>query len=67
MEISFQLEENNMAGKVKCRTLGPGRNTASIYHEYQRLNSMIYAVEFPDGQIKECSANMIAKKYADAD
>ena len=50
-----------MAGKVKGRTLGPDGRTDDIYHEDPRLNSMIYDVEFPDGQIKEYSANMIAE------
>ena len=50
-----------MAGKVKGRTLVPDGSTSGIYHEDPRLNSMIYDVEFPDVQIKEYSANMIAK------
>ena len=50
-----------MAGKVQGRMLGPDGRNAGIYHEDPRLNSMIYDVEFPDGQIKEYSANMIAK------
>ena len=50
-----------MDGKVKGGTLGPDGRTSGIYHEYPRINSMIYGVEFPDGQIKESSANMIAK------
>ena len=41
-----------MAGKVEGRRLGPDGKTAGIYHEYPRLNSMIYDVEFPNGQIK---------------
>ena len=32
-EIAFQLEENNVAGKVKGRTLVPDGKTAGIYHE----------------------------------
>ena len=50
-----------MAGKVKGRTLGPDGRTAGIFHEYLRINSMIYDVGFPDGQIKEYSENMIAE------
>ena len=41
-----------MPGKVKGRTLGPDGKTAGIYYEDPRPNSMIYDVEFPDGQIK---------------
>ena len=61
VETAFQIEENNVAGKVKERTLGPDGRTAGIYHEDPRLNSMIYDVEFPDVQIKEYSENMIAE------
>ena len=43
------------------RKLVPDGRTAGIFHEDQRLNSMIYDVEFPDGHIKEYYANMIAK------
>ena len=60
VEIAFQIEYNNVAGKDKGRTLGPDGRTDGIYHGDPRLNSMIYDVEFPDGQIKEYSANMIA-------
>ena len=59
-EIAFQIEENNVAGKVKGRVSVPDGRTTGIYHENPRLNSMIYDVEFPDCQIKEYSANMIA-------
>jgi len=31
------------------------------YDDNRFLNSMIYEVEFPDGQIKEYAANIIAK------
>ena len=41
-----------MASKVKGRTLGPDWRTAGIYHEYPRINSMIYDVGFPKGQIQ---------------
>ena len=51
-----------MADKVKWRIFGPDGRTAGIYHEDLRLKSMIYDAEFPDGQIKEYSANMIAEK-----
>ena len=50
-----------MAVKVKGGKLIPDGRTAGVYHEDPRLNSMIYDVEFPDGQIKEYSANMIAE------
>ena len=60
-EIVFRFDENNVAGKVNGRTLVTDFRTDGIYHEDPRLNSMIYDVEFPNGQIKEYSANMIAK------
>ena len=54
-EIAFHLEETNVDGKVKGGTWLPDGGTDGIYHEDPRLNSMIYDVEFPDGQIKEYS------------
>ena len=47
--------------RLRGGALGPYGRNYGIYHEDPRLNSIIYDVEFPDGQIKEYSANMIAK------
>ena len=43
------------------RAIGPDGTTAGKYDEDPMLNSMIYEVEFPDGMVKEHSANVIAQ------
>jgi hypothetical protein len=48
-------------GKVTRHTIGPYGTIAGIYDENPYLNSMIYKVEFPNGQLKEYKANMIAE------
>ena len=40
-EIAFQLEENNVSGKVKGMKLGPDGRTDVIYHKDPILNSMM--------------------------
>jgi hypothetical protein len=47
-------------GKVTKRALGPNGTVAGTHDENPCLNSMIYEVEFPDGQLKEYAANVIA-------
>jgi hypothetical protein len=59
-EVSLQLGENMTVGKVTKRALGPNGNVAGTYDE-NLCNTMIYEVEFPDGQLKEYAANVIAE------
>eukprot|EP00957_Ditylum_brightwellii_P052013 3945376-Ditylum_brightwellii.AAC.1 len=51
----------NMIINVKRRALGLDGRTADSYHDKPMLNSTIYKVEFPDVEVKEYAANMIAK------
>ncbi len=60
-EVSLQLGESMTVGKVTKRALGPDGNVAGTYDENPCLNTMIYEVEFPDGQLKEYAANVIAE------
>jgi hypothetical protein len=60
-EVSLQLGEEMSVGRVNKRAIGPDGTVAGTYDENPYLNSMIYEVEFPDGQIKEYAANMIAE------
>ena len=41
--------------------MGPNVKTKGEYDDNPRLNSVLYDVEFPDGQVKEYSANLIAE------
>ena len=48
-------------GVVTKRAIGPDGKTGGKYDDNPFLNSMIYEVEFPDGQVKEYAANVIAE------
>ena len=46
---------------VKGRTVGPDGKVHGTYDENPYVNTVLYDVEFPDGQVKEYSANLIAE------
>jgi hypothetical protein len=46
---------------VTQRALGPDGRTAGPYDDNPMLNSIIYEVEFPDGQVKEYAVNVITE------
>ena len=48
-------------GKVARRSLDPNGNTYGTYNDNPFLNTITYDVEFPDGQIRENSANIITE------
>ena len=50
-----------VTGKVTQITIGPGGQVTGTYDNNQYLNSIIYYVEFPDGQVKEYAANIITE------
>jgi hypothetical protein len=60
-EVSLQLGDDMALGKVTQRAVGPDGNVAGTYDDNPMLNTMIYEVEFPDGQMKEYAANIIAE------
>jgi hypothetical protein len=60
-EIALQLGENMSTGKVTQRALGPDGRTVGTYDDNPMLNSIVYEVEFPDGQVKEYASNDIAE------
>ena len=60
-EVALQLGESISTGKVTKRALGPDGRTAGTYDDNPMLNSIVYEVEFPDGQVKEYAANIIAE------
>jgi hypothetical protein len=60
-KVSLQMGEDMTIGRVTKRAIGPGGIVAGAYDENPYLNSMIYEVEFPDGQVKEYAANVIAE------
>ena len=60
-EVALQLEEEVTTGKVTRRALGPDGQVAGTYDDNPFLNTTIYEVEFPDGQVKDYAANIIAE------
>jgi hypothetical protein len=60
-EVSLHLGEGMTVGKVTKRALGPDGTVTGAYDENPMLNTIMYEVEFPDGQLKEYAANVIAK------
>ena len=55
------MGDDMTTGKVTKRAVGPDGTVTGSYDNNPYLNSMIYEVEFPDGQIKEYAANIIAE------
>ena len=60
-EVQLQLGEEYITGKIRRRALGPDRNIIRKYDNNPYLNSVMYKVEFIDGQVKEYEANIIAE------
>ena len=60
-EGQLQLGEEMVTDKVTQRTIGPNGQVTGTYDNNPYLNSIIYDVEFPNGQVKEYAANMIAE------
>ena len=60
-EVQLQLGEEMVNGKVIKRTIGPDGQVTGTYDNNPFLNSFIYDVGFPYGQVKEYAANIIAE------
>ena len=60
-EIQLQQEQQPTMGKVVRRALGPDGKVSGEYNDNPLQNSIVYEVEFPDGQVKEYAANVIAQ------
>ena len=62
MEVQLQLGKELMTGKVKYRAVGPEGKVVGKYDDNPFLSSMMYEVEFVDGQkVQEYSASVIAQ------
>ena len=60
-EVRMQLDDAAVGGKVKRQALGPDGQTTGKYDNNPYHNSVLYEVEFDDGQVREYSANVIAE------
>ena len=47
--------------KVRRRTVVPDGKTIRTFHDTPIFNSIVYYVEFPDGEVKEYADNLIAE------
>ena len=54
--------------KVIGRTVEPEGHIVGTYHENPIMNNIVYDVKFPDGEVKEYLANIIAENlFSQAD
>lgn len=67
-ELYLPQGEHQKPAKVIRRTTNIEGATIGTYDDNPMINSMVYDVQFPDGQIKEYAANIIAQNmYAQVD
>ena len=60
-QVSLPDGDKDVIGKVIQRSIGPDGKITGVYDDNPMLNSIIYDVELPDGQLKEYAANVIAE------
>ena len=60
-EVMIQNRDEMAMGKVARQSLDADGRMTVTYHDNPFLNTITYDVEFPDGQVKECGANIIAE------
>ena len=60
-EVMIQNRDEMVMGKVTRRSLDADGRTTGTYHNNPFLNTITYDVEFPNGQVKEYGANIIAE------
>ena len=61
LEVQMQQGTYLRVSKVARRALVPNGKTTGTYHEKPWMNTLIYDVEFPDGEVKEYDANTTAE------
>ncbi len=57
----MQQGKETVRATVKQRAVGPDGKVHGTYNDDPYINTMTYDVEFPDGQVKEYTANVIAE------
>ena len=60
-EVVLPHQNAMRAATVLRRSVTPDGRSVGTYHENPILNSLVYDVEFPDGEVKEYAANTIAE------
>ena len=67
-ELLLQHGDNMVNAKIIGRSIGSDGHAYGTYDENPVMNTMVYDIEFPDGEVKEYSANVIAENmYAQVD
>ena len=59
-EVLLQNGDEVQNAKVIQHSIGPDGTIVGTYNDNPQMNSIVYDVEFPDGQVKEYSSNLIA-------
>ena len=59
-EVLLPHEEMHHVAKVICRTIDSNANIIGTFDENPVLNSLVYDVEFPYGDVKHYASNFIA-------
>ena len=52
-------------GKVQGQSLGDNGKVMGSYNDNPIMNSIVYDIEFPDGQVKEYAANLLSQVHPD--
>ena len=60
-EVLLQIGNEVQSARVLQRSIGPDGHIAGKHDDNPFLNSIVYDAEFPDGTVKEHSANIIAE------
>ena len=60
-EVTLQLDKKVATGTVRRRANDINGQVIGTYDDNPFLNTMIYEVEFPDGEVREYGANLIAE------
>ena len=60
-EVALQIDSEMKKGKVVQHAMGPDGKVTGTYNDNPILNAVLYKVEFPDGQVREYAANVIAE------
>ena len=60
-EVIIQNGDEMAMGKVARRSLDADGRMTGTYHDNPFLNTITYDIEFPNGQVKEYGANIIAE------
>ena len=60
-ELRLPVDDSEQLARVVRRSVGPDGKLVGEFNDNPILNTLVYEVEFPDGQMKRYSANVIAE------